>query len=150
MNDQLEESEKIFCNTANDPFHAFGYALLMYIKAMLSITESQPIDEASTAFEAAIRQLAQPNVHCDLLTAHSILMLSSLQFLKNSWVDHLKAAYELRRAYRIYEKLFEDRLGTSVLEYNLLSSDDHDTIEHGVYFGLGLFYLVLSFLPTKG
>ncbi|KAG1468776.1 hypothetical protein G6F56_003642 [Rhizopus delemar] len=77
-------------------------------------------------------------------------MFSSLQFLKSSWVEHLKAACDIRKAYKIYERLFEDTLGTSIYDYDPSQpSRLQDPLEHGIYFGLGLFHLVISLLPTK-
>lgn len=53
----------------------------------------------------------------ELIYANCVLMLATLQFLRDSWIDHVKAAYDLRKAYKIYERMFEALTGMSILEY---------------------------------
>ncbi|CEJ02857.1 hypothetical protein RMCBS344292_16851 [Rhizopus microsporus] len=154
FNDQLEEAERIFLtNKDHQPFHAFGYALLTYVKAILSM-ESDQIDEAIRSIEIATKLLLSPthsSIHFELLTAHCILLSSSLQFLKDSWIDNLKAAYEIRKAYKLYEHLFEIVLGVPVSAYNNCMNSDAsvNVLENGIYFGIGIFCLIFSLLPSK-
>lgn len=101
------------------------------------------------------------DIQFELIYANCILMSATLQFCKDHWIDHLKAAYELRKAYKIYERLFQSVTGMSLNEYNdqtpILSSflpETQDlldeTVESGAYFGIGLFHLLFSLLPVKG
>lgn len=236
------------------PFHAFGYALLIYSKAMLAMEmskmdeavecllnvdimlkrimnttrkkqrkSSQPPPPSSTSAPAAAvpisncksmhtshsvpfdihheeqqqqrqsEQLATSGHHdgmelqFELLHANCILMTATLQFLKESWIDHIKAAYDLRKAYKIYERLFERVTGVTIAVYETtvirqqqqqkpsmktkarrtVSYDNEvlrqqlkqqyhsdtlfdETIEFGAFFGIGLFNVIFSLLPTKG
>jgi hypothetical protein len=114
--------------------------------------------------------------HFQLLHANCILMSATLQFLRESWIDSLKAAYDLRKAYKIYQYVFETMTGVSIEEYesrnictdivpitrrtvscdnsNILQQQKKhiydETIIHGAYFGIGLFNVLFSTLPSKG
>lgn len=117
-------------------------------------------------------------LHFELLHANCILMSATLQFLRDSWIDNIKAAYDLRKAYKIYQHLFQTVVGISIEEYELQcvcikvpaprrtvscdNSNSHikynnistavydETIAHGAYFGIGLFNVIFSILPSKG
>jgi hypothetical protein len=224
------------------PFHAFGYALLVYTKAMLAMEKSKIEEAVVCLFNVDItlkriinttrrkRKVSQPppvvtvvplktynsiqssysvpidireeqqrqqqqiqldnynhdgiELQFELLHANCILMTATLQFLKDSWIDHLKAAYDLRKAFKIYERLFETVTGVTIAEYEItvikqqqqqkpttktrarrvVSCDDglrqqkhyfsttlfDETIEFGAFFGIGLFNVIFSLLPTKG
>lgn len=199
------EAEDIFTSNLAEksPFHAFGYALLIYTKAMLSMDRGtidqaiQCVMDVQITLKRAIMKKGKsgtstgpcihtsysapidlPSCHAkppsqdaielqfELLDANCILMSATLQFLKDNWFDHLKAAYELRKAYKIYERLFETATGVSIAKYEtkkkrILSFHDlqdydndisllDETIEHGAYFGIGLFHVMFSLLPNKG
>ncbi|CAM0139634.1 unnamed protein product [Umbelopsis sp. WA50703] len=53
----------------------------------------------------------------DLLEANCILMSATIQFLRDSWIDYMKAAYKLRKAYRMYEHMFEAITGATTEKY---------------------------------
>ncbi|KAJ2959112.1 hypothetical protein NQZ79_g5366 [Umbelopsis isabellina] len=53
----------------------------------------------------------------DLLEANCILMSATIQFLRDSWIDYMRAAYKLRKAYRMYEHMFEAITGTTTEKY---------------------------------
>ncbi|KAG1109656.1 hypothetical protein G6F42_015585 [Rhizopus arrhizus] len=214
LDDQIIEAEDIFLQNKSSPFHAFGYALLIYTKAMLSM-ETSKVEEAADCisnlenhvkrilhrkkrkehaksiptscsvpldiqFEKTNRSSCDPDEYLymqfELIYANCILMLATLQFLRDSWVDHVKAAYDLRKAYKMYERMFEALTGMSILDYQTtprqhltvmkparrtVSCDDgaklmahqpsvyHQTVEHGAYFGIGLFNVIFSLLPSK-
>lgn len=203
LDDQIILAEDTFSTNEKSPFHAFGYALLVYMKAMLAMERSkieQAIDCVLNVeilmkrFLSMTRKKTKSALHSsfsapidiykvnekqdamelqfELLFANCILMSATLQFLKDSWIDHLKAAYDLRKAYKIYERLFETITGITLAEYETtaknkprarrtVSCDDglsqnyfpdlfDETIEHGAYFGIGLFNVIFSLLPIKG
>ncbi|KAL0082698.1 hypothetical protein J3Q64DRAFT_1642438 [Phycomyces blakesleeanus] len=52
-----------------------------------------------------------------LLETNCMLMSATIQFLRSSWIEYMKAAYKLRKAYKMYEHLFETLTGQKVLEY---------------------------------
>ncbi|KAL9548224.1 hypothetical protein MBANPS3_005786 [Mucor bainieri] len=229
LDDHVIESEDIFLQNKASPFHAFGYALILYTKAMLSM-ETSKVEEAVSCvsnLETHIKRilllhkkkrkehthkiptscsvpldiqfekhaLYDPDEYLhmqfELIYANCILMLATLQFLRDSWIDHVKAAYDLRKAYKMYERIFEALTGMSISEYQAtitttqaspspppprramkatrrtVSCDDgrflhqsattsstaasvyHQTVEHGAYFGIGLFNVIFSLLPSK-
>lgn len=139
---------------------------------------SVPLDIHSEKYKTIVYDERYLELQFELLYANSILMLATLQFLRDSWIDHVKAAYDLRKAYKIYELVFEVMTGTTILDYELsllpksatkhmktarrtVSCDDerilqqktsayHQTVEHGAYFGIGLFNMIFSLLPSKG
>ncbi|GAN04812.1 hypothetical protein MAM1_0074c04277 [Mucor ambiguus] len=221
LDDHIMEAEDIFLQNKSSPFHAFGYALIMYTKAMLSM-ETSKVEEAVncvSGLETHIKRilllhkkkrkdhankiptscsvpldiqfekhaLYDPDEYLymqfELIYANCILMLATLQFLRASWIDHVKAAYDLRKAYKMYERIFEASTGMSILEYQAtttttpqprhtmkhtrrtVSCDDgrfihppsttattsvyHQTVKHGAYFGIGLFHMIFSLLPSK-
>lgn len=219
LDDQIMEAEDIFLLNKLSPFHAFGYALLIYTKAMLSMEKSKieeavdcvsnleihikkiihkkkrktsakdnsklmptscsvPLDIHSERFKTIVYDEEYLELQFELLYANCILMLATLQFLRDNWIDHIKAAYDLRKAYKIYERIFEILTGTTILDYELsllpksstkhvktarrtASCDNerilqqttsvyHQTVEHGAYFGIGLFNMIFSLLPSKG
>lgn len=195
------EAEDIFSSNLSEksPFHAFGYALLLYTKAMLAM-ERTVIDQAiqcvldvqvtlkrtmtkktkptapagpciHTSYSAPLdlpiyraKLVSQDAIELqfELLEANCILMSATLQFLKDNWFDHLKAAYDLRKAYKIYERLFETATGVTIAKYETRKKRTasyheyadysllNDTIEYGAYFGIGLFNVIFSALPNKG
>jgi hypothetical protein len=225
-------------NKQKSPFHAFGYALLVYTKAMLAM-EKREIEEAVECLfdvEVMLKRIMSttrkkrkshqvsppppPTVVCnsihssisvpldmfddsstkqrdqslpchdglelqfELLHANCTLMSATLQFLRDSWIDNIKAAYDLRKAFKIYERLFETITSVTIAEYETaviqrqpvingkirtrrtVSCDDgirqqkhyfdnnislyEGTVEHGAFFGIGLFNVIFSLLPTKG
>lgn len=224
FDDHILQAEDTFSVDEKSPFHAFGLAVLVYIKAMLAMEKSK-IDEAvqciadventlkriittghkkktkstftTTASSYSIpfnieRESQFDNgliLHFELLQANLILMSATLQFLRDKRVDNLKAVYDLRKAYKIYEQLFQVITGTSVEEFDsrhistavsikarrTVSCDTSilqhhqqqqqqqsfvkgepesllydETIINGAYFGIGLFNVIFSILPTKG
>jgi hypothetical protein len=53
----------------------------------------------------------------ELLEANCMLMSATIQFLRDSWIDYMKAAYKLRKAYRMYENMFEVITGITTETY---------------------------------
>jgi hypothetical protein len=53
----------------------------------------------------------------ELLEANCMLMSATIQFLRDNWIDYMKAAYKLRKAYRMYEHMFETITGISTEKY---------------------------------
>ncbi|KAI7871507.1 outer membrane protein Iml2/Tetratricopeptide repeat protein 39 [Spinellus fusiger] len=52
-----------------------------------------------------------------LLETNCMLMSATLQFLRSSWIEYMKAAYRLRKAYKMYEHLFETLTGQKAFDY---------------------------------
>ncbi|KAI9482951.1 MAG: outer membrane protein Iml2/Tetratricopeptide repeat protein 39 [Benjaminiella poitrasii] len=65
---------------------------------------------------------AWADLQVDLLRANCILMSATLQFFKTNWIGSLKAVYDLRKALKIYERLFEKTTGLTIVEYEAASS----------------------------
>ncbi|KAI7905678.1 uncharacterized protein BX663DRAFT_500551 [Cokeromyces recurvatus] len=55
----------------------------------------------------------------ELLVTSCMLMSSTIQFLRNSWLEYMKAAYKLRKTYKLYEQMFETITGQKALLYAL-------------------------------
>jgi Protein of unknown function (DUF3808) len=53
----------------------------------------------------------------ELLEANCMLMSATIQFLRDNWIDYMKAAYKLRKAYRMYEHMFETITGITTEKY---------------------------------
>ncbi|KAI8644124.1 outer membrane protein Iml2/Tetratricopeptide repeat protein 39, partial [Parasitella parasitica] len=216
LDDRILEAEDTFSLNKASPFHAFGYALLIYTKAMLSMEKSKfeeavdcvsslqshikrilskkrykandcsksiasscsvPLDSQFDKHKPVVYDEEYLELQFELLYANCILMLATLQFMRDSWIDHVKAAYDLRKAYKIFERIFETLTGSTVLDYQapslpnsatqhmkttkrsascndsivLLQSTpvSHQTVEHGAYFGIGLFHMIFFLLPSK-
>ncbi|KAI8636999.1 hypothetical protein BD408DRAFT_375963 [Parasitella parasitica] len=58
-----------------------------------------------------------PDVQYELLAISCMLMASTIQILRNSWLEYMKAAYKLRKAYKLYEQMFESLTGQKASEY---------------------------------
>lgn len=58
-----------------------------------------------------------PEIQYELLATNCMLMASTIQFLRNSWLEYMKAAYKLRKAYKLYEHMFESLTGQKASEY---------------------------------
>ncbi|CEG72780.1 hypothetical protein RMATCC62417_08273 [Rhizopus microsporus] len=118
--------------------------------------------------------VVKPEIQYELLATNCMLMSSTIQFLRNSWLEYMKAAYKLRKAYKLYEQMFEALTGQKASEYasfirkykytdnrkkkrpiSAIDCIDEDfviienAIESGIFFGIGLFSLVFSLLPPK-
>lgn len=66
------------------------------------------------------------DLHFELLNANCIVMSATLQLLRANWIDHIKAAYDFRKALLIYEKIFESTQGVSVTEYkSVFNNSNH-------------------------
>ncbi|RUS22454.1 hypothetical protein BC937DRAFT_89061 [Endogone sp. FLAS-F59071] len=102
----------------------------------LSSPSSQPIHPASTrtspasalpisapSFPAASSSIVQnkskntPGLEYELLEANCILMSATIQFLRESWIDYMKAAYKLRKSYKMFDSMFSAVTGKSTSEY---------------------------------
>ncbi|KAI8393578.1 uncharacterized protein BYT42DRAFT_551547 [Radiomyces spectabilis] len=57
------------------------------------------------------------SIHYDLLETNCMLMSATIQFLRNSWIEYMKAAYKLRKAYKMYEQMFEVLTGHKTSDY---------------------------------
>ncbi|KAI7907680.1 uncharacterized protein BX663DRAFT_491693 [Cokeromyces recurvatus] len=214
LDDRIQEAENMFFNsfisaTRNEcksddinkqqsPFHVFGYALMKYIQAILSM-ENTKIDEAiiivhqvehilkrsfnsmkmkkrpfihsSTSLKTTQKDKDDIMIHnlsalsftphhrrssfvddelvdlqIDLLQANCILILATLQILKDSWIDSFKAVYDLRKAFKIYERLFETITDSTIIEYELSLCDQQEKSESVQY----LFLRAMSSLEHKG
>lgn len=53
----------------------------------------------------------------ELLEANCMLMSATIQFLRDNWIDYMKAAYKLRKAYKMYENMFEVITGITTETY---------------------------------
>lgn len=118
--------------------------------------------------------VVKPEIQYELLATNCMLMSSTIQFLRNSWLEYMKAAYKLRKAYKLYEQMFEALTGQKASEYasfirkykytdnrkkkrpiSAIDCIDEDfviienAIESGIFFSIGLFSLVFSLLPPK-
>lgn len=119
-----------------------------------------------------------PSLHYELLQANCVFMSATLQIINANWIDNFKAAYDLRKAFKLYEKLFQAITGATLEQYSdnintkrrsqrrPASFNDHlyafnddetkkaismsETLRQGVYFGIGLFNIIFLLLPVKG
>lgn len=126
------------------------------------------------------KRTCSPEIQYELLATNCMLMSATIQFLRNSWLEYMKAAYKLRKAYKLYEFMFEALTGKKASEYaTRLRKKTHfgldnekrstnldkkrtyvdesrdlviieNSMESGVFFGIGLLSLVFSLLPPKG
>lgn len=63
------------------------------------------------------KKIKSPEIQYELLATNCMLMSSTIQFLRNSWLEYMKAAYKLRKAYKLYEQMFESLTGQKASEY---------------------------------
>ncbi|GAA5801054.1 hypothetical protein HPULCUR_006496 [Helicostylum pulchrum] len=63
------------------------------------------------------KKTKNPEIQYELLATNCMLMSSTIQFLRNSWLEYMKAAYKLRKAYKLYEQMFESLTGQKASEY---------------------------------
>ncbi|KAI8991798.1 hypothetical protein BDF20DRAFT_920954 [Mycotypha africana] len=191
LDDKILDALGIFnCSSSEDkelssssPYIAFGKALFDYITAMLTL-DMHEIDEVAGILEklqlqllrymndckkrrksataATVNNHNKTEVHLGLLNAHCTFMMATLQIVRNSWFDNIKAIYDFRKALKIYETLLEKQLGITIQQCTVSSFDrmhtpartdgkilNDDLLESGIYFGLGLFNMVLSLSPLK-
>lgn len=66
----------------------------------------------------------------ELLEANCMLMSATIQFLRDNWIDYMKAAYKLRKAYRMYEHMFEIITGITTEKYAARLRKDLKTQHH--------------------
>lgn len=73
-----------------------------------------------------------PDSQYELIVLNCVLMTSTIQFLRNNWLDYMKAAYKLRKAYKLYEQMFESVTGQKTSEYssNLKKSFKKTPFDH--------------------
>jgi hypothetical protein len=117
------ESEKI--QMAAERINAAELLARQYAKKAKKRNWYPPLDEsnvASLSFEdnnndTRRKRVRTADIQYELIATHCILMASTLQFLRNSWLDYMKAAYKLRKAYRLYEQMFESLTGQKTSEY---------------------------------
>lgn len=76
-------------------------------------------EETTTATSETKKKLKPPlpEIQYELLATSCMLMSSTIQFLRNSWLEYMKAAYKLRKAYKLYEQMFESLTGQKASEY---------------------------------
>ncbi|KAG1141658.1 hypothetical protein G6F37_008587 [Rhizopus arrhizus] len=77
-------------------------------------------DLASVAFDSShytAKKIRSPEIQYELLATNCMLMSSTIQFLRHSWLEYMKAAYKLRKAYKLYEQMFEALTGQKASEY---------------------------------
>lgn len=128
------------------PFHAVGFALIAYVEAMLGFETEKILTalERIASAEILARQFAKkakrkswhnrkeeefmdekqapkkvksPEIQYELLATNCMIMSSTIQFLRNSWLEYMKAAYKLRKAYKLYEQMFESLTGQKASDY---------------------------------
>lgn len=63
------------------------------------------------------KRIKTAEIQYELLATNCMLMSSTIQFLRNSWIEYMKAAYKLRKAYKLYEQMFESLTGQKASEY---------------------------------
>ncbi|KAI8088511.1 hypothetical protein BDF21DRAFT_378719 [Thamnidium elegans] len=63
------------------------------------------------------KKTKNPEIQYELLATNCMLMSSTIQFLRNSWLEYMKATYKLRKAYKLYEQMFESLTGQKASEY---------------------------------
>lgn len=72
------------------------------------------------------KKLKSPEIQYELLATNCMIMSSTIQFLRNSWLEYMKAAYKLRKAYKLYEQMFESLTGQKASDYaSILRSSGH-------------------------
>jgi hypothetical protein len=81
--------------------------------------ENTEVDLISISFDNnhSTKKIRSPEIHYELLATNCMLMSSTIQFLKNSWLEYMKAAYKLRKAYKLYDQMFETVTGQKASEY---------------------------------
>lgn len=71
----------------------------------------EPLDEPKQQDDPLPKTPVLPvqtlSLQCDVLEVNCMLMSATIQFLKSSWFEYMKGAYKLRKAYKMYEQLFE-------------------------------------------
>ncbi|CAO3657502.1 unnamed protein product [Mucor hiemalis] len=72
------------------------------------------------------KKLKSPEIQYELLATNCMLMSSTIQFLRNSWLEYMKAAYKLRKAYKLYEQMFESLTGQKASEYASALRSNHN------------------------
>lgn len=72
------------------------------------------------------KKLKSPEIQYELLATNCMLMSSTIQFLRNSWLEYMKAAYKLRKAYKLYEQMFESLTGQKASEYASALKSNHN------------------------
>ncbi|KAI7895097.1 uncharacterized protein EV154DRAFT_548657 [Mucor mucedo] len=147
FNDEFEVAQIIFMQHHEEsPFHAVGFALVAYVEAMLGFETEKILTalERIGSAEILARQFAKkakrknwhnrkeddyldekqpnkktrsPEIQYELLATNCMIMSSTIQFLRNSWLEYMKAAYKLRKAYKLYEQMFESLTGQKASDY---------------------------------
>ncbi|KAG1220070.1 hypothetical protein G6F35_006980 [Rhizopus arrhizus] len=77
-------------------------------------------DLVSVSFDSShytAKKIRSPEIQYELLATNCMLMSSTIQFLRHSWLEYMKAAYKLRKAYKLYEQMFEALTGQKASEY---------------------------------
>jgi hypothetical protein len=77
----------------------------------------EDISVPSNAGNTSKKKPKTPDIQYELLATNCMLMSSTIQFLRNSWLEYMKAAYKLRKAYKLYEQMFESLTGQKASEY---------------------------------
>lgn len=81
-------------------------------------TISISFEETPTTSETKKKSKSpSPEIQYEILATSCMLMSSTIQFLRNSWLEYMKAAYKLRKAYKLYEQMFESLTGQKASEY---------------------------------
>ncbi|KAI8880342.1 hypothetical protein K501DRAFT_335466 [Backusella circina FSU 941] len=113
------ESERI--QIALDRIHSAEQLANKFIKKAKKKSWSK--DELDIEFETLsfeevpFKKGRTPEIQYELLATNCMLMASTIQFLRNSWLEYMKAAYKLRKAYKLYEHMFELLTGQRASDY---------------------------------
>jgi hypothetical protein len=78
---------------------------------------SVSFEDISVPNNSSKKKPKTPDIQYELLATNCMLMSSTIQFLRNSWLEYMKAAYKLRKAYKLYEQMFESLTGQKASEY---------------------------------
>lgn len=161
------------------PFHAVGFALVAYVEAMLSFETEKILTalERIASAELLARQFAKkakrrhwhnrkeeeyldekqpnkklksPEIQYELLATNCMIMSSTIQFLRNSWLEYMKAAYKLRKAYKLYEQMFESLTGQKASDYASILRSSGQTPFDQVNNDLSLSVLIAHSTHVKG
>ncbi|KAG0166317.1 Mitochondrial outer membrane protein iml2 [Apophysomyces sp. BC1015] len=109
--DDSSESDSIASRRRSDSFD-------LSTDSMTSISFGE-VDSVMNSSEGQGRVALDhaPDMQYELLQTNCMLMSATIQFLRTSWFEYMKAAYKLRKAYKMYEQMFEMVTGQRACEY---------------------------------
>ncbi|KAF7720974.1 Mitochondrial outer membrane protein iml2 [Apophysomyces ossiformis] len=110
--DDSSESDSITSRRRSDSFDLSNESVVS-----ISFGEAEPSVNESSRPSSSVPIDHAPEMQYELLQTNCMLMSATIQFLRTSWFEYMKAAYKLRKAYKMYEQMFELVTGQRACEY---------------------------------